>query len=118
MRLFSSSLLVVVDSIRLIGSTPLSGRVEIYHNHEWGTICDDHWDMNEAYVVCRQLGFPPAYQIFHSAAHGQGTGPIWIGNAGCSGMESQITDCSHDGWGIGYCSHSEDASVECSSSIP
>ena len=118
MYFLSSSLTIVVDSIRLIGGTSLSGRVEIYYNGAWGTVCDDHWDMNQANVVCRQLGFPPASQYFHGAVHGQGTGPIWIGNAGCSGMEAQITDCGHDGWGINYCSHVKDASVECSSSIP
>ena len=73
--------------------------------------------MNDARVVCRQLEFPNAVSALRSAHFGSGSGQVWLDNVGCSGSESTIVNCQHRGWGVEDCSHSDDASVVCSSKL-
>uniref|UniRef100_UPI003AAE9E63 scavenger receptor cysteine-rich domain-containing protein DMBT1-like n=1 Tax=Centroberyx gerrardi TaxID=166262 RepID=UPI003AAE9E63 len=100
--------------IRVVdGQVPSEGRVEIYHDGVWGTVCDDNWDLNEAQVVCRQLGFPGAVEALASATFGPGSGTIWMDGIGCDGTETRLSRCSFRGWGDNDCSPSEDAGVRC-----
>ena len=85
----------------------------MFYNNEWGTICDDGWDLHDAEVVCRQLGFGPAVVARSQGFYGQGSGRIWLQFANCNGTESTIGRCSHNGWGIHSCDHNEDAGVSC-----
>ena len=91
------------------------GRVEIFHKGSWGTVCDDFWDINDARVVCREIGYQNAVSAPQSAHFGSGDGQIWLDNVQCQGHESSILNCQHAGWGVENCDHDEDASVICSS---
>ncbi|XP_062377725.1 lysyl oxidase homolog 2-like isoform X3 [Sardina pilchardus] len=100
--------------IRVVnGDNSCSGRVEVYHSGQWGTVCDDAWDLKDAEVVCKQLRCGKAVSAPDKAYFGQGSGKIWLDNVGCSGTESSITTCSHRGLGVHDCSASEDAGVVC-----
>ena len=87
--------------------------MEVYHNGEWGTVCDDGWDLNDAQVVCNELGFGNAINATNRGFYGGGRGQIWRNNLHCVGTELSIKNCSHSGWGINSCSHSQDVGVKC-----
>ena len=95
------------------GSTDNEGRVEVNFNGEWGTVCDDFWSINDANVACRQLGFGTAVSATRTATFGQGSGTIWLDNLQCTGSETDLFSCPHNGPGVHNCGHSEDAGVVC-----
>ena len=89
------------------------GRVEIYYKDTWGTICDDHWDMDDATVVCKSLGFRLASRVAEPGEFGQGTGHIWMSNMKCNGTEDSLSQCFGTKYYPTTCVHEEDAGVVC-----
>lgn len=114
--------------MRLVGgSNSLEGRVEVYANGTWGTICDDLFENVDASVICRQLGYTGGTEFIilyavatnffagtarGSAYFGEGTGSILMDNIQCIGTESALAECPH--LVAHNCGHSEDAGVTCS----
>ena len=100
-------------SVRLVGGlTDAEGRVEVNYGGTWGTVCNDSsWDLNDAMVVCRMLGYSSV--LAAHVKYGQGSGNVWMSNLACTGSEHNISECPHLGWGETSCSHSQDAGVTC-----
>nr|XP_023659166.1 antigen WC1.1-like isoform X1 [Paramormyrops kingsleyae] len=98
------------------GSSECSGRVELWHDDSWGTVCDDSWDLRDAQVVCRQLGCGTALEAHGNSAFGRGTGTIWLNEVNCRGDELHLWDCPHSLQDQRNCSHKEDAGVTCAGS--
>lgn len=100
--------------VRLVnGTTKNCGRVEIFHENVWGTVCDDRWGYNDADVVCKQLGYVRSEARYLRAHFGEGEGPIWLDNVRCDSRHSSLAECPHRGWGVHDCKHKEDAGVCC-----
>ena len=111
------------QDVRLVdGSDDAEGRVEIYHDGVWGTICDDYWSTNDAELVCRQLGHEGAETVLARARFGEGRGAIWMDDLSCTAAQAasagtqsatRLGDCAFPGWGVHNCGHGEDAGVVC-----
>uniref|UniRef100_A0AAQ5ZEB4 Neurotrypsin n=1 Tax=Amphiprion ocellaris TaxID=80972 RepID=A0AAQ5ZEB4_AMPOC len=102
--------------LRLVGGLEdFEGRIEVYHNGRWGTICDDQWDDTDAEVVCRQLGLGGVAKAWPWAHFGQGFGPILLDEVQCTGNELSLEECPHSNWEQHNCDHTEDAGVSCNS---
>ncbi|GAB1610321.1 hypothetical protein Ahia01_001318200, partial [Argonauta hians] len=104
-------------TVRLVGGDRVNvGRVEVFYGGQWGTVCDDDWDVRESNIVCRMLGYTGGRPV-PSARYGAGRGQIWMDNVNCKGSEVSLYNCSTNGWGQHDCGHYEDAGVVCSSDL-
>ena len=101
-------------TIRLAGGLNSNeGRVEVFFRGHWGTVCDSAWDLLDATVVCRQLGYYNA-ELAVVAQFGTGSGPNWMNNVQCTGYEANLTQCRYSS---GYGSCRTQAGVICSSKL-
>ena len=91
--------------LRLVNGTlttedgrPCEGRLEIYYDGAWGTICDDYWTTREADVACRALGFIASVEDsgrYIAAYFGAGAEDqeIVLDDLNCNGDESGLLEC-------------------------
>ena len=107
-----------IYQVRLVDGNNLDqGRLEVYHNGTWGSVCDDYWSTKDAQVVCREIGLPVAgARASYYGQFEEGVGEIWMDNVTCSGSENNLSECGHAGWGTHNCGHDEDAGVICEGS--
>ncbi|XP_072263297.1 scavenger receptor cysteine-rich domain-containing group B protein-like [Pyxicephalus adspersus] len=103
-----------ISAVKLVdGDHSCSGRVEVLYKKRWGTVCDQHWDLADASVVCRQVGCGRALQAPGGAYFGPGSGDIWLEKVFCNGTESSLSRCGAVMSKKNLCVHSQDASVIC-----
>lgn len=98
------------------GDNYYKGRVEIYLNGTWGTVCDDSWGIEEANVICRMLNHTEGAVSTQCCGFYNGYGvseKIWLDDVHCVGDENSIAECRHGGWGKHNCRHSEDIGIVC-----
>ncbi|XP_052493253.1 CD5 antigen-like [Budorcas taxicolor] len=102
--------------VRLVrGPHRCEGRVEVERNGEWGTVCDDGWNMEDVEVVCRELGCgeakgTPSGNLYKPLADEKQK--IFIQDVNCNGTEDKLIDCDQVE-DVYQCSHSEDSGAIC-----
>ncbi|XP_041093019.1 scavenger receptor cysteine-rich type 1 protein M130-like [Polyodon spathula] len=99
------TLLFCSTNLRVASGDSCSGRVELYHQGEWGTVCGDGWDLNDAKAVCKFLdcGFAKSAES-DSSRFGKGTGKVWFSRVNCTGKTAN-------------CDQEKDAGVECAGDL-
>ncbi|CAM4563852.1 unnamed protein product [Leuciscus chuanchicus] len=90
-----------------------SGRLEVYHNAVWGSVCADLWDISDAQVVCRQLGCGAALRADGNSVFGAGEGVVWLNRVECRGNEIHLWDCPLSLKNHTDCSHKKHAGLTC-----
>lgn len=100
------------------GARESEGRVEVFRDGHWGTVCDDQWDLNDADVICKMLNYSRAVRAPGHAFFGRGNGKIWLSGVECRGNETSILQCGHLAWGSNNCDHHEDAAAICQQRPP
>ena len=105
-----------VQGIDTLRGPYIQGHVEIFHNNEWGSICDDNFDQNNngAIVLCRMMGLEAGvYSSSYRQSSVTKSRRIWLDDVRCTGTETHINQCRHRGWGSHNCGHSEDVAIRC-----
>ncbi|XP_025103066.1 deleted in malignant brain tumors 1 protein-like isoform X2 [Pomacea canaliculata] len=99
---------------RVVGGTAKAGRLEIFYNGTWGTVCRRGFGQKEALVACRMLGFnSTTVAAVGSAKYGEGSGHIMFSDLRCVGHETSLAQCKHLGFYIHICEHWQDVGVAC-----
>jgi len=112
--LYNTTCYTVNDLVQLAdGTSANQGRVEIYHNGQWGTVCDDHFDPIDGNIVCQQLGYTRLREYSEGSPATMGSGKIWLDDVNCSMSHVRLSDCRSRGWGITDCVPSDDVIVMC-----
>ncbi|CAH2096876.1 unnamed protein product [Euphydryas editha] len=89
-------------SLRLVGGRNVNeGRIEIYHNGIWGSICPDGWTLYEASAICHHLALGFAEQALQTDYFGNSK--IILSGVQCLGNETNLFMCKHQGLGDVTC---------------
>lgn len=115
LEIYLSTFALAPPQLRLeAGGDRCAGRVEVYHDGKWGTVCDDYFNMRSANVVCRQLNCGQAVSVLGLSYYGPSGKIIHLDDVQCRGTESHLWGCRHAGWGKHNCGLNEDVGVICS----
>ena len=78
--------------------TSVEGIVFAYYKNEWRPVTGEGWDMNDAHVVCGELGYPlalsvPSLQTLCPNSNNQDLKLTLLKNVQCIGNERRLLDC-------------------------
>jgi deleted-in-malignant-brain-tumors protein 1 len=101
------------------GPSKSLGRVEVYLNGVWGTVCGilSQFSRASADVMCRQLGYTTWSNVLHRSGvsgYGRGNGPRHITRVNCTGAENSVLECSRENRTLSPCGSADVMAINCS----
>lgn len=97
------------------GATEAEGRLQIYLNGIWGSVCEKGWGSKSSNVVCRELGYVRAVRTVQGTLYKYNDNvPVWLSDVQCQGTEKRMAECPHGPIGTHTCSHDHDIGIICS----
>ncbi|CAH1962569.1 unnamed protein product [Acanthoscelides obtectus] len=106
-------------SVKLAGAKEENqGRIEVSAFGKTGYICDDQFGLQEANIVCKELGFDMGAIDFKGQSYfardvKENNTLYMMDDLKCFGNETTLLDCMFAGWGIHDCQDQEIVGVVC-----
>uniref|UniRef100_A0A3B5PR56 SRCR domain-containing protein n=1 Tax=Xiphophorus maculatus TaxID=8083 RepID=A0A3B5PR56_XIPMA len=112
---YQSHEFICSDSVRLVqGTNRCSGRLEVKTNQSWSSVCEKDFDLQDAEVVCREIGCGPP-SVHQGALYGEAEAPVGSREFLCEGSESALLNCSsRKSSGRNSCSPGQAVGLTCS----
>ncbi|XP_072179341.1 uncharacterized protein [Diadema setosum] len=108
---------LIDDRVRFISLGPSLGRVEVFSDGVWGLVCSSSWDLTDARVFCRSLGFTDAVSELHISTFGQTLDGFVLDGADCLGLEVSLFDCPNISLGMPDCDAGFTAGARCTDEV-
>lgn len=106
--------------VRLIGGPhPNQGFAQVLYQGDWHSICNREWDLDDADVICRQLGYPLAtFALTDNSELSNWTNKktaTFLDRLGCTGTEANLAECQMSYTTTVLCGNTEKAGIVCQS---
>lgn len=101
-------------ALRLVNGNDCAGRVEVFYNGTWGSICSNRMSQLTAVTMCKQLGCGDGGGIAMDFKYGRGSGPTWLDHIECTEQHSSLWQCQSDPWHPRSCDNrAEETHITC-----
>lgn len=101
-------------ALRLVNGSGCAGRLEVFYNGTWGSICSNRMSQLTAVTVCKHLNCGDGGEIERDFKYGRGSGPTWLDHIECTEQHSSLWQCQSDPWDPQSCDNrAEETHISC-----
>ncbi|KAG6922265.1 CD163 molecule-like 1, partial [Chelydra serpentina] len=98
--------------MRLVSDSDCAGRLEVFYNGTWGSVCSNQMSGVTPAIVCKQLNCGDGGYIAGGSEYGKG--PTWLDHVACSEQHSSLWQCPSEPWNPTSCDNrAEETHISC-----